>query len=378
MDNSDDNSNNLNLNIEAVTVLKVSGIILLMLLVWQFLAAIVPILLLVLAAIIFTIALDPIVNYIAKSLRIKHRTVAVGITFSIIIIALIAFLFLVIPPVLNQLTDFTGDLSGEVAEFAQQDNWISNTIRRYELDQTIIDASDDISSTVTENLDSLLSVLQTVSSAIVAFILIMVMTFMMLAESQQISQQFKRYMSPEKFTKWQGLYGGISKVINGYVTGQLFIAILGGSITFLFLSILPLPGSYSEVAMAAIVTVASLVPLIGIIVGAGIVVILTALIDINLGLAVLIFFIVYQQIENTTIQPIIQGHRSNLSTLQVLLATLIGAKIAGVIGVLLSVPLAACIKVIVLDYFHTHQQQLKEEYQRFRQKVRPKKPKSTS
>ena len=68
------------------------------------------------------------------------------------------------------------------------------------------------------------------------------------------------------------------------------------------------------------------------------------------GVVLLIFFVLYQQLENHVLQPVVYGRTVQLSPLAVLIAVLIGAKLAGVIGALAAIPVAGTIQVILVDW----------------------------
>ena len=68
------------------------------------------------------------------------------------------------------------------------------------------------------------------------------------------------------------------------------------------------------------------------------------------GIVVVVFFIVYQQIENHILQPVVYGRTVQLSPLAVLISVLIGAELAGVLGALAAIPVAGAIQVVFLDW----------------------------
>ncbi|HWN22536.1 MAG TPA: AI-2E family transporter, partial [Gaiellaceae bacterium] len=68
------------------------------------------------------------------------------------------------------------------------------------------------------------------------------------------------------------------------------------------------------------------------------------------GIVLLIFFVVYQQLENHVLQPVVYGRTVQLSPLAVLIAVLIGAELAGVVGALAAIPVAGAIQVLFIDW----------------------------
>jgi predicted PurR-regulated permease PerM len=68
------------------------------------------------------------------------------------------------------------------------------------------------------------------------------------------------------------------------------------------------------------------------------------------GIVVVVFFIVYQQLENHLLQPVVYGRTVQLSPLLVLISVLIGAELAGILGALGAIPVAGALQVIVVDW----------------------------
>ena len=349
----------MNLNISLMTAFKVTSVVLLMLLSVRFLNSILSVLLLFLPAIFLAVALNPIIVKVNKLLRIKQRVFATTIAFTLVISVIILLFAITVPPIVSQVVEFSGDTSQRVEDFKDEDNLISNLVTQYQLDKYIIDFANDIGQYFTDDVNNIVDVLQQVSYAVGAILVILVMSFMLLLEGPLFMNQVKNLLPHDQAQRWRRLSREMSTVISGYISGQLLIAVIAGLVAMLFMSILDVDNA---LALAGIVTLFALIPLIGAFLGAAIVVALTLLTDVNAALILGAYFIIYQQIENATIQPWIQGQQTNLSVLQVFLAALIGAKIFGFAGALLAVPVAACLKILIIDYFKTNKDYLEKVY----------------
>ena len=115
------------------------------------------------------------------------------------------------------------------------------------------------------------------------------------------------------------------------MTGNLLISLIAGSLTTIVLLIMGVPFA---VALGLIVAILDLIPLAGATIAAIIVGGVAFLHSIPAGIVVVVFFIVYQQIENHLLQPIVYGRTVQLSPLVILISVLIGAELAGVLGAL--------------------------------------------
>ena len=146
--------------------------------------------------------------------------------------------------------------------------------------------------------------------------------------------------------RWRKVGDDIYRTVGGYVTGNLLISVIAGVSCAIVLLIMGVPFA---VALGLLVAILDLIPLAGATI-AGIVVIGVSFAhSIPAGIVVGIFFIVYQQLENHFLQPVIYGRTVQLSPLVVLVAVLIGAALAGILGALAAIPVAGTIQVLVRD-----------------------------
>jgi predicted PurR-regulated permease PerM len=142
------------------------------------------------------------------------------------------------------------------------------------------------------------------------------------------------------------------------VRGNFLISLIAGSAAWIAMMILHVP---HPVPLAVMVGILDIVPLIGATIGA----IICVLVAISQGwviaLILLIFFLVYQQVENNVLQPVVYSKTVALSPLTVLVASLAGAAVAGIVGVLIAIPLASAAYILVQDLIERRQEQVTEE-----------------
>jgi predicted PurR-regulated permease PerM len=150
----------------------------------------------------------------------------------------------------------------------------------------------------------------------------------------------------------------IYRTVGGYVSGNLLISVIAGITSTLVLLVLGVPYA---VALGLLVAILDLIPLAGATIAAVIVTTVAFLSeDWKIGLAVAGFFVVYQQLENHVLQPVVYGRTVQLSPLAVLISILIGAELAGVIGALGAIPVAGSIQVILRDWLQYRRTRLVE------------------
>jgi len=175
---------------------------------------------------------------------------------------------------------------------------------------------------------------------------IVFLTFFMLLEGRSWVERFYGLLPERSQPRWRRVGHDIYRTVGGYVTGNLLISLIAGvSITIVLLGM----GVPYSVALGLLVAVLDLIPLAGATI-AGIIVVAVAFVhSIVAGIVVAVFFIVYQQLENHFLQPVIYGRTVQLSPLVVLVAVLVGAALAGILGALAAIPVAGTMQVIVRD-----------------------------
>jgi predicted PurR-regulated permease PerM len=139
------------------------------------------------------------------------------------------------------------------------------------------------------------------------------------------------------------MVGEIGVQVGAYMRGQVITSLLAGAFAFVVLSVLKVP---EPLALAALMVVADVIPLVGPLIGTVPAVLMALGGGVPSAIIVLIAYLVYQQVEGNFIVPRVYGSALKLSPLVVLLAFLVGAKVMGMLGVLLALPVAAAIPII--------------------------------
>jgi predicted PurR-regulated permease PerM len=186
-----------------------------------------------------------------------------------------------------------------------------------------------------------------VVNIVIGTITIAFLTFFMLLEGPVWVERFYDLLPTESQPRWRKVGHDIYRQIGGYVTGNLVISVIAGGLTTVVLLILGVPFA---VALGLIVGILDLIPLAGATIAAIIISTVAFIHSLVAGIVVVVFFVLYQQFENHVLQPLVYGRTVQLSPLAVLIAVLIGAELAGVIGALGAIPVAGTIQVILRDW----------------------------
>lgn len=318
-----------------------------------FLNRIIQPLILILISFFLAMALNPAVSWIARHLRSKSRVRATGMAYVVVIGFLIGFLSFVFPPLVKQTVDFIQDVPAKVQSLKNEDSVVSRFVYRYNIDEEVDQLTNDYGSRVSDLSKPALATAGKIGTTVIGIITVLVLTFMMLVEGPQWLERYFRNLKPARRKHQRDLAHKMYKVVVGYVNGQLTIAVLGGLFASiaLFISSQILDVDINPVALGGIIALFALLPLIGTIIGSIIVVLACLLVSLPLAIIIGIYFLIYQQIENVTIQPYIQSRSNNLTPLIVFISALLGVGIGGVLGAILAIPTAGCIKILVDDYF---------------------------
>src|SRR4051794_30092166 len=148
----------------------------------------------------------------------------------------------------------------------------------------------------------------------------------------------------------------IYKAVGGYVAGNIFISILAGLASYFMMLILGIPFA---VPLAVMVAFLDLIPLVGSTIAGAIIAIVAAIVGFpGTLIAWVIFLVVYQQVENNAIQPLVYRRTVSIHPLIVIVAVLMGGTLLGVLGALLAIPVAATIQIAVKEWWTMRRQRL--------------------
>lgn len=310
------------------------------------------------AAMFLAIALNPPVSRIIKLLPSKSRALSTALAFVAVVAVLGTIIFLVIPPIIGQTAKLAQNIPALVDSASKQYAGINDFVNHYQLQSQFDSVVTSIKNGATEFASgigsSLFDSIGSVLSTMTAVILILVLTFLMLIEGPMwLSRLWSIYKDKDRMEHHRKLTGRMYNVVTGYVIGQLSVSAIAGIVAGLAVFILGLIFNMPTdlaIPAAMIVLVSSLVPLFGAMIGAVLVSSVLALNNLTAAIIFLIFFILYQQLEANYISPSIQSKRMDLSALAILIAVTTGIYLFGIIGGIISIPLAGCIKVIIEDY----------------------------
>ncbi len=345
--------NEISISIETETIVKGLALVVALIIVLGLLHSLARPLLLLSISFFLAIALNPTVNWITARLKSKSRIRGTAIAYVFVMTVLIGFFSLIIPPLVGQTIDFVKDVPATIESFKKQDSPATRFVYRYNLDEQLDDFASDFKNRSSDISQPALATATTIGSTLVSVIAVLVLTFMMLIEGPSWLKRFWAIQPASKRKERQETAQKMYRVVTGFVNGQFLIALIAGAFAFVALVIASqiFNVTVNAIALAGIVAVFALLPLIGATLGAVIVVLACMFVSFPLAITMAIFFVVYQQIENTTLQPYIQSKNNNLTPLIVFTAAIIGASLGGLMGALFAIPVAGCLRILVMSHY---------------------------
>lgn len=303
----------------------------------------------ILVAVFFAIALNPAVNWLQQH-GVGRRGYAVALT-SLGVVGVITLIgWLVIPPLVDQVNDFARKVPDYIDDLTEGRGRLGFLETEYHIVDRVREAVEEGGASKVFGLSgTAISITKSVLTMVAAAITIIALTYFMLLEGPMWLERFYSLFSGGTQARLRSIFGSIGTVVGGYVTGNLFISVIAGTTSGLVLWVMDVPFA---LALGLLVALLDLVPLVGATIAAIVVTTVAFLSTDSVwsGVVVLIFFVVYQQLENHLLQPLVYGRTVQLSPLIVLMAVLIGASLAGVLGALGAIPIAGAVQVLVLDW----------------------------
>ena len=300
----------------------------------------------VIAAFLAT-ALNPAVDWLLAH-GIRRRGLAVAVAYLGALLTIAGLGATIVPILVDQVNSFVQAVPDYVDDLTSGRGRLGFLEREYGITARVRDTVDERGAAGLLGVSgTALAVTKGVVTAVVATVTIAFLTLFMLLEGPAWVDRFYGLLPPEQQPRWRAIGREIYRTVGGYVTGNLTISLIAGVISTGVLLVLGVPYA---VALGLLVALLDLIPLAGATIAAVIVTTVGFLDSPTSGIVLLVFFVVYQQLENHVLQPIVYGRTVQLSPLAVLIAVLIGAQLAGVIGALAAIPVAGTIQVILREW----------------------------
>ncbi len=312
----------------------------------------------VIVAVVLSFILNPLVNFIA---RIKlwpgttgmPRGLAVLLTLLLFVAFMTTVMTFIFKPFVTEFNRFVANLPNLVERIQHLSGVIEEHTSALDLPGNLRTLIDQILSSAAAYALALgrrvLEALVNFASQVVELVVVPVLTFYLLKDWKVLKGSFIMALPPEARGKGHSIVSDMAQAMSGYLHGQALVSIIIGLMVF---SGLYLMGVDYPLVLGLLATLTETIPIIGPIIGATPAIFLAYLTSPALALKVTVFFLIIHQIENHIVVPKIMGHNIDLHPVTVILCLLAGGQLAGVVGMIMAVPVAALLKVLFRHLWH--------------------------
>lgn len=291
----------------------------------------------------------------------KHQTLSAVFAYLIVVLVVGAIVAIVGPVVVNETAKFVQHFPETFEQsFGGWEgiNELGKNIGIADLHSEIDNALTNVSNNLLGVLgNSLFSSVSGIADVIMKAVLVLVLTLLFLLEGPGMMESLWKSLGANEDKKTvtvaRRTITKMADVVSTYVSRQVMVAILDGCATMVFVFILSLIFKFSSslvIPMGMITMLFYLIPMFGQFIGGTLVTLLLMSSNIVAGLTFAVIYIVYAQIENNIIAPKIQGSALNLRPVIILSAIVIGMYMFGLLGAIIAIPIAGCIRVLVEEY----------------------------
>ncbi|MFH0854685.1 MAG: AI-2E family transporter [bacterium] len=332
----------LNINITTSTIIKTIIIILNL---W-FLYYIKGIIGIFLIALLLTAALKPIIDLLEK--KKIPRGFGISIVYLLLFGIITGVFILILPPMVRQLSQLVEKFPVYIDKISQS----IGTIKKYSINHGWIANLNKISANLEENLTkfagNIFTGISSIFGGVTSFIFILVIAFYMTLEKNAMERIGNLVIPPKYKDKILRITQQLDEKIGLWVRGQLTLMVIIGIFAFLGLSILKVDYALTLGLIAGLTEV---IPYLGPILGAIPAIFLAFAQSPYKALLVIILYFIMQQIENNILEPKIMQKAVGLNPIIIIFALLIGAKIAGILGIILAIPVTTSIIILIKEFY---------------------------
>jgi predicted PurR-regulated permease PerM len=310
----------------------------------RFVALLWPVIRFLLFAAFLAVLLNPVVGWLTRH-RIRR-----GLAIAIVLVALLAIVPLLAAIILPRLISQVNELVSTLTAAAQQPTGSLGTVVSFAEEHgfagyvtTLRDqVAQGLPTVVARLFGALISLVTGFVSHFTVLLLLLFVLFLLLSDGEGFVEKAIEHFSTSAQPRLRRFLSQSAAAFYHYLGGKLVLSLICAAAVYIVLLILQIP---APLPLALIVGLFDLVPLVGAII-AGFVVAIVGLLQSPIdGIILVIYFFIYQQVEDTVLQPLVFGRTNRLHPLAVVVAILIGIVLFGVLGAILAIPTAEIIRL---------------------------------
>lgn len=302
-----------------------------------------------LIAVFLAVALEPAVNWLNQRSHFP-RILAILLIYLALLLALVGLSALVLPPLVVQIRSFVDTL----IQLAQQPGGAEQALQqfadRYGLGGFVESLREQVAALpgrLSGAAGPLLALARGIVGSITALLSILLITFFLLLDGQRFVDEGVNLIPQAHRPRMHRILSQSARAVYGYISGNLAISLIAGVTSFIVMALFHVP--YALV-LALLVALLDLIPLVGATIGAIVVIVVGFVVSPLTGIVLIAYFVIYQQVENNVLQPLVYGRSVHLHPLVVFLSVLIGGQLLGILGALLAIPTAEIIRILIVEW----------------------------
>ena len=304
-------------------------------------------------ALFLSAVLNPAVNWLQRRHRLIKRPLAIALTYLGLLVALFFVVGIFVPLLVDQINGLTkfvaaaGSAPEGPAEYIRglaKQNGLGGFLQRF--DTQLSDFREQLGGAVRNLFSATGQIAIGAAGFVAALATILTLTFFLILGSERYVDAGVGLFKERHRPLVRRILDQAAGAISGYVTGNLAISVICGVTTFVVLLVLGMP--YAA-PLALLVAVLDLVPLVGATLGGALLVIVGLFVEPWKAIVLLVFVLVYQQVESNLLQPLVYSQAVQLNGLVILIALLVGGQLLGIAGALLAIPVAEIIRILITE-----------------------------
>jgi predicted PurR-regulated permease PerM len=297
--------------------------------------------------------LNPAVNWLQRRHRLIKRPLAIALTYLGVLVALLFIGGIFLPLLVDQINGFTKFVNTaaqapegptEYIKGLAKQNGLGGLVQR--IDVELSDLRKQLGDLVGNLFSATGQIAVSAAGFLAALATVLTLTFFLILGSERYVNAGVGLFAQRHQPLVRRILGQAAGAISGYVSGNLAISLICGVTTFVVLLILGMP--YAA-PLALLVAVLDLIPLVGATLGGALLVIVGLFVEPWKAVVLLVFVLVYQQVESNLLQPLVYSQAVQLNGLVILIALLVGGQLLGIPGALLAIPVAEIIRIVVTE-----------------------------
>jgi predicted PurR-regulated permease PerM len=304
-------------------------------------------------ALFLAAVLNPAVNWLQRRHRLIKRPLAIALTYLGLVVALLFIVGIFLPLLVDQINGLTKFVTTAAQAPEGPTQYIKGLAQQYGFDELLqrlgVELA-DLRKQLGEVVGNLFSASGQIAVGAAGFVAalatVLTLTFFLILGSERYVNAGVGLFAERHQPLVRRILELAAGAVSGYVSGNLAISVICGVTTFVVLLILGMP--YAA-PLALLVAVLDLIPLVGATLGGALLVIVGLFVEPWKAVVLLIFVLVYQQIESNLLQPMVYSQAVQLNGLVILIALLVGGQLLGIPGALLAIPVAEIIRIVVTE-----------------------------